>query len=198
MARKIKKSTDLRRNVVDLAWYGDDFMRIVDKSTPEGLQRGGTVILEAARGRAPKRSGELAKSGFVVTEKGDNYVKGRADRRNVRKLITTFTRPATVTVMFAAWYSNLFEDTGRKRNIIPRAYRKRGGSSVRAAKKAIRKGNLKIQKALKIPGIGYRAKATIPKMRARPFLGPAVEETKGDFVRALADEVREQLEGGMR
>lgn len=55
--------------MVDLAWYGDDFMRIVDKSTPEGLQRGGAVILEAARGRAPKRSGELAKSGFVVTEK---------------------------------------------------------------------------------------------------------------------------------
>lgn len=52
----------------------------------------------------------------------------------MRKLITTFTRPATVTVMFfAAWYSNLFEDTGRKRNIIPRAYPENGGSSVRAA-----------------------------------------------------------------
>ena len=138
----------------------------------------------------------MVKSGFVVTEKGDNYVKGRADRKNVRKLIATFKRPETVTVMFAAWYSNLFEDSGRKKNVIPRAYRKRG-SSVKKARRALRSGSLRIQGALKIPGIGYRAKATIPRMRARPFLGPAVEETKDGFVQALTGEVRKQLEEKM-
>lgn len=195
-AKKLTKRTDLRRNVVDLAWYGDDFMDVVEQSTPNGLFKGGTVILEAARGRAPKRSGELGRSGFVVTEKQDNYVKGRADRKNVRKLIATFKRPQTVTVMFAAWYANIFEDSGRKKNIVPLAYRKRG-SSVRKAKSALRSGNLKIQGALKIPGIGYRAKATIPRMRARPFLGPAVEETKTEFVQAMCGEIRQQLESEM-
>lgn len=196
MAKRITKRTDLRRNVVDLEWYGDDFMNVVERSTPDGLQRGGELILEAARGRAPKRTGELVQSGFVVTEKMDTYVKGRADRRNVRRLIGTFKRPQTVTIMFAAWYSNLFEDTGRKKNIVPRAYRKRG-SSVRKAKNELRSGKLTIQGALKIPGIGYRAKATIPRMKARPFLGPAVEETKGKFVQALAGEVGKQLESEM-
>lgn len=197
MARRITKRTDLRRNVVDLAWYGDDFMDVVEQSTPEGLFKGGTVILEAARGRAPKRSGELSKSGFVLTETQDNYVRGKKDRRNIRKLISTFRRPQTVTVVFAAWYSNLFEDTGRKKNIIPRAYRKRG-SSVRKAKNELRSGKLKIQGVLKIPGIGYRAKATIPRMKARPFLGPAVEETATEFVQAMAGEIGKQLESDMQ
>jgi len=197
MAKRITKRTDLRRNVVDLAWYGDDFMKIVDKSTPGALWKGGTVILEAARGRAPRSSGELAKSGFVLTETQDNYVRGKRDRRNIRKLITTFRRPQTVTVMFAAWYSNLFEDTGRKKNIVPRAYRKRG-SSVRKAKNELRSGKLKIQGALKIPGIGYRAKVTIPRMKARPFLGPAVEETAVEFVQAVSGEVRRHLEHEMQ
>lgn len=194
--KKLNKRTDLRPNVVDLAWYGDEFMGIVGKSTPRGLFKGGTVILEAARGRAPKRSGELSKSGFVLTETQDNYVRGRKDRKNIRKLIATFKRPQTVTVMFAAWYANLFEDSGRKKNIVPRAMRKRG-SSVKKAGRAIRSGKLQIQGVLKIPGIGYRAKATIPRMRARPFLGPAVEESKDGFVKALAGEVRKQLESEM-
>lgn len=200
MARRTKrltKRTDLRQNVVDLAWYGDDFMDIVEESTPDALFRGGTVVLEAARGRAPKRSGELVKSGFVITEDQDSYVKGRADRRNVRKLIATFKRPQTVTIMFAAWYANLFEDTGRKKNVAPRAYRKRG-SSVRKAQRALRSGKLQIQGALKIPGIGYRAKVTIPRMRPRPFLGPAVEETAGEFVNAVAGDIRTQLESEMQ
>ena len=183
--------------MVDLAWYGDDFMEVVDKATPAALFRAGTVVLEAARGRAPKRSGELSKSGFVLTETQDNYVQGKRDRKNIRKLIALFRRPQTATVMFAAWYSNLFEDTGRKKNIVPRAYRKRG-SSVRKAKRAIRSGKLQIQGAIKIPGVGYRAKATIPRMKARPFLAPAVEETAGEFVNAVAGDIRSQLESEMQ
>lgn len=195
--KKLTKRTDLRQNVVDLAWYGDDFMDVVEQSTPDGLFRGGEVILEAARGRAPKRRGELVRSGFVLTEKRDNYVKGQADRPNIRKLMAVMRRPETVTIGFAAWYSNLFEDTGRKKNIVPKAYRKRG-SSVRKAKRALRSGRLEIQSALKIPGIGYRAKVTIPRMRPRPSLGPAVEETAGEFVKAVAGDIRTQLESDMQ
>ena len=197
MARRIKKSADLRRNVVDLAWYGDEFMDIVEKSTPEGLFAGGTVILETARGRAPHRSGTLAKSGFVLAYRKDNYVKGPADRKNIQKIMATVHRPDAVMVAFAAWYSNLFEDSGRKKNVAPRAMRKRGGSSVRRAKGELKSGRLKIQSALKIPGIGYRARVTIPRMRARPFLADAVESTKTQFVQALSDVMRKDLEGGM-
>ena len=51
--KKLTKRTDLRQNVVDLAWYGDDFMDVVEQSTPDGLFRGGEVILEAAQCRPP-------------------------------------------------------------------------------------------------------------------------------------------------
>lgn len=196
MARRLSKRRDLSRNVFSLAWYGDEFMDIVEKSTPEGLFKGGLVILESARGLAPRRSGEMVRSGFVLTEKKNNFVAQRNDRRNIQKIMGAAKQPQTVMIAFSTWYSNLFEDTGRKRNVIPKAFRKRG-SSVRKARQLMKSGKLKIQGVLKIPGIGYRAKATIPRMRRRPFLGPAVESSQTRFVETMAKEVRGVLESEM-
>ena len=167
-----------KKRVISLEWYGDKFMDIVEKTTPDALFSGGEVVLEAARGRAPRRTGELSKSGFVSTQERDNYVKGRRDRKSIRKVLADSKQEFRVTVGFAAWYSNLFEDTGRKASVAPR-------------------GNRRKRKLLKIPGIGVRARSRIPRMAARPFLGPAVDETKEAFAQTVAGKYRGELESKM-
>lgn len=189
--KKLRKRADLRNSTVELTWYGDDFLEVVEAAQPGALFSAGNVVLDAARVKAPRRSGEMIKSGHVVTQDKDNYVRQRKDRRNMARIQQAARQPGSVMIAFASWYANLFEDSGRKRNIIPRAARKGG---VRRAGNEIRRGQLQIQKALKIPGIGMRASAKIPRMKARPFVGPALEETKDQFVETLADETRRRLE----
>jgi HK97 gp10 family phage protein len=54
-------------------WHGDELLKQIREGTPEGLFAGGQMLVDAAASRAPKASGDLAKSGYVANEKKSTY-----------------------------------------------------------------------------------------------------------------------------
>ena len=180
MAR-IKRSTDLRRNVFELNWYGDEFLKIVQDYSDEGLCAAGEILLQRAKDKAPRRAGGLINSGYVATRKKSTYVK-RA--RNYRKEFKV-DRDQTVMVAFAAYYGNFLEDTGAKPHPIPSVTQRR----VKQFKET--------ETHFFIPGVGFRARIQHPGFKRKPFVGPALEETQTTMVQELAKVLREKAEEKM-
>lgn len=168
---------------ISLDWYGDDIARLVQRASEPGLWAMGQVLVKAAARRAPRSSGRLADSAFVATTKRTDYQRGRGDRPR-RQMAAHLNRvkEGRALIGFAAWYSNLFEDTGAKTHTIPYVAR-----TSRARRR----------KTLLIPGIGYRRRIQHPGLRRQPFLGPAIDASKEDGARAFAKEVERRLEADL-
>lgn len=158
---------------MQITWYGDDFLDIVRKHGDDALFAAGQVVQKAAERRAPRKSGKLASSGYVSTATRSTF--------HQRKYWRKEKKPPTdgVTVGFAAPHAHLIESGRRKSGkIVPSKRRRR-----------MRTGNL----ALTIGG-RYVASSRFRRMSSRPFLGPAIEETKETMVQELAAVLRSKLE----
>ena len=163
-----------------LDWWGPEIADVVRSATEPGLWAMGQTVKRSAERRAPSRTGALASSGFVATIKRTDYVRKRGDRRR-RAMVRILGKVTATTALvgFGAWYSNLYEDTGAKAHGIPYV-----GKTARARRR----------KTLQIAGIGFRASARHPGVRAQPFLGPALDASKGEAAQDFADEVKRRLE----
>lgn len=158
---------------VEVEFYGDQFIEIVEKHGDTAMFAAGEVLLRAAVSNAPRRSGRLAGSGYVATGSKSTYRK----RRYWRKEKTPPKGGAVVA--FTAPHAHLLESGRRKTGLIaPRT--KRG-------KKALRMGD----------DGQLRARSRYRRMAARPFVGPALEETKTTMTEALADVLHDHLESEM-
>jgi len=167
-------ASEQRTKNISLNWFGDEIAAEIKQHKEAGLWAMGGVILEDAQGRAPRASGRLRASGFLLSTKRTTHHKQMGDRRRMPQ-----AKAGTVLVGFASWYSNLFEDSGVKRHAIPYA-----GRSGRGRKR----------KALQIDGLGFRSAVNHPGMRRRPFLAPAVDASKDEGAAAFALLVRRKLE----
>lgn len=174
MARKTRTKS------VALSWLGPEIEQSVRTAMEPGLWAMGDAVRDKAKGRAPRASGRLRDSAFIATSKRTDYRRGRGDRRRKQMAqILGRVTPMSVLVGFAAWYSNLFEDSGARRHEIPYKPKSNRG---------------RVRKTLQIPGIGFRKRVSHPGFKARPFLGPALEATKNEAVGDFADEVKRRLE----
>lgn len=166
-----------------LQWYGPEIAATVERAAEPGLWAMGRTLVEAAKRKAPRASGRLQDSGFVATPKRTDYKRGKGDRpRKQMSRHLSGVKPGTALIGFAAWYSNLFEDTGAKSHAIPYV-----GRTARARRR----------KTLLIPGIGFRRRVTHPGLKRQRFLGPAVDAAKndamGDFAKAVQRELEKEL-----
>lgn len=84
-------------------WFGDEFLKQVREVTPEGLFAGGELLVDAAASRAPRASGDLAKSGYVAIEGKSTYQR--------RKKYNKQAKPPKggAVVGFAAFYARYVE-----------------------------------------------------------------------------------------
>lgn len=165
-----KKKRYAKRGVqhVDVDWYGDDFDRIVEEHGDAALYAAGNVVQTAAERRAPRRTGKLHSSGYVLSGRYSSYVK----RRYWRNL----KRPPEggATVGFSAPHAHLIEGGRRKAGaILPRR------------KKALAWGGQ------------FRSRSKFKRQSSKPFLGPAIEETKTTMVEGMAEVLRAALESGL-
>ena len=159
-----------RRRVqrVDLEWYGDEFLEIVQEHGNDALFAAGEVVLAEATRRAPVgRTGNLKKSGYVAVPGKSTYVRRKYWRREKK------VRQGEAVIAFTAPHAHLIESGRRKRGEI-RA-RKRG------------------RKALHFNG-RFLARSRFKRMSSRPFVGPALEATREDIPRELAKVYRSWLE----
>lgn len=155
---------------VDITWYGDQFLEIVEKYGDEALFAAGEILLDAASSRAPRKSGRLSRSGYVGTTTKSTYRKHYGWRNEAK------VKPGWAVVAFIAPHAHL-QESGRRR-AGPFRPRTKGG------KRALRIGENGQLRA----GSRYR------RMAAHPFLGPAINATQTKMVHELAAVLNRRLE----
>ena len=166
MARKRSVKRSIQR--VDVTWYGDDFLDIIERYGDEALFEAGRIVLEAATSRAPRGRGKLRMGGYISTKSRSTYVRRGYWRKEKKP-------PANaVTIAFSAPHSHLIEGGRRSSGTI--APRKR--------------------QALRVNG-KFVSRSRYGRVAAKPFLGPALEATRTTMVEELAGVLRKRLEGGM-
>lgn len=167
MARRRGAKRRVQR--VDLEWFGDEFIQIIEEHGPDALFKAGAVLQDESERRAPRgRTGNLAKSGYVAVPGKSTYVKRRYWRREKP------VRTGEAVVAFTAPHAHLMESGRRKRGKI--APTKRGG-----------------KRALVING-QIRAASQYKRMSSQPFVGPALEASQEAIPEALAKEYQSWLE----
>lgn len=153
---------------VDVNLYGDEFLAIVEKYGDEAMFAAGQIVLAEAGRRAPRRTGSLARSGYVSTRSKSSYKRRRYWRKE------KLPPKNGATIGFTAPHAHLMESGRRRRGkIVPR----KGGG----------------KKALSING-SVRATSKFNRMSSRPFLGPALDASKETLVNELAQVLRTRLE----
>lgn len=150
----------------EITTYGDDFIKIVTQYGEEALFEAGKVVLDEAKRRAPKRTGKLLRSGYVVTRSHRTAIYRKPYWRREKE-----PRAGEAIVAFTAPHAHLMESGRRRRGVIT----------------PVRK------QALKING-QIRARSRYNRMSSRPFVGPALESTKDAMARELAGVLRRRLE----
>lgn len=156
---------------ISIEWFGDELAATVDGHDTAAMWAAGQVLKREAMRRAPVGKGTLRDSAYVQTDERSDYKRGKRDRRPLFRK----RGKGGVLVGFAAFYANLFEDSGVVAHRMPR------------------KGN----RPMAIKGIGVRSRVQHPGMRRRPFLGPALEASKEEMARAFAGVMSEAIEGAM-
>lgn len=158
-----------QRRGVSVNWFGDELMAAVKAAQEPGLYSLGFMVLKEARLRAPAKSGRLRRSGYVATTLRSSYRRRRKDKTRLPKV-----PKGAVQVGFASFYGRFIETGARRHTVTP-------------GKK----------KAIAIPDVGPRRFAAHPGIKARPFLGPALQSMRERGADALAGEMRRRVERAM-
>jgi hypothetical protein len=174
-----RRSARRRAQRVDVTWYGDDFLQIIEEHGDEALFAAGMIVKREADRRAPRgRTGNLRKSGYVSTATRSTYVSRRYWRREKKP------PKGGATIGFSAPHAHLIEGGRRKAGTFgPRGDRRHNGVLRRSGKRALRIGNGML-----------RSRSRFRRMSSRPFLGPALEATKDTMVKELAGVLRTRLQ----
>lgn len=151
-----------------MAWYGDEFLAIVEQYGPEALWRMGEIVQAEAASRTPVRRGTLRRSAYLSLPDRTTYQAKKFSRKEAKP------PKYAITVAFSAPHAHLIESGRRRRGFIyPK--KKRG------------------TKALRI-GDRFVSRSRYKRMSSRPFLGPAIDATRETMVRELANVLRGRLE----
>lgn len=84
-------------------WYGDKLLSIIQDATPDALIEGAEELIKAAAAKAPKRSGDLSRSGYVSGKSKSTYRNLKTNRRET-KPPDAQTIVAGFADFKAAWY----------------------------------------------------------------------------------------------
>ncbi len=164
-----------RTKVLELTWYGDDFLKIIDERGQEGLQAAAEFVIAEAMRRVPRVRGTLASTAYWATSKRSTWRKVQFGQKKAKRV----PDDNTIVFGFSARHSHLVERKVKAHVIRPR---KRRGTGT----------------AINVFSYGQiRASANHPGSKARRFFGPALEATKDGMVEHLARKLRVHIEQEM-
>lgn len=96
-------------------WFGDEVIKKITTSGEDALFEGGEMLLADAKGRVPKRTGDLGNSGYVSSQNRSTYKsKGKSYHPENRP-----TKPGVVVVGFASKRRHFVEFGTRKMRARP-------------------------------------------------------------------------------
>lgn len=84
-------------------WFGDDLLKQIQDGAPDALFDGAKLLVDSAASRAPRRSGKLAQSGYVGTEKKSTYHPSKIYNKEVK------APKGGAVAAFAAFYAKQVE-----------------------------------------------------------------------------------------
>lgn len=87
-----------------VAWYGDDLIKRIEDSADDALFEAGQMLLEEAKGRAPRHKGRYAESGYVSSMARSTYRKKKGYLKERRP-----TKRGIVVIGFAWWKRQFLE-----------------------------------------------------------------------------------------
>lgn len=96
-----------------LTWHGDKLKLAIKDATPDALFEGADLLAKAAASKAPRRTGELADSGYAASENRSTYSGGSQRRKEIKP------QPGTAVAAFSAFYARFVELGTRKRAARP-------------------------------------------------------------------------------
>lgn len=161
-----------RTKILDMTWYGDDFLKIIDERGQEALQVAAEYVMAEALRRVPRKSGSLAETAYWATSKRSTWRKVQFGQKKAKRV----PNDQTIVFGFAARHSHLVERKVKRHTIGPR--RRRGPG-----------------RAINIFDVGkVRARAQHPGSKAQRFFGPALDATKDGMVDELAKKLRMHIE----
>lgn len=101
-----------------VTWHGDKLLTIIRDATPDALFAGAEELIEAAAAKAPKRSGDLASSGYVSSTEKSTYKRLNTNRKETKPL-NEMTVVAGFADFKAAWYELGAENTAARPYLRP-------------------------------------------------------------------------------
>lgn len=164
-----------RTKVMELTWYGDDFLKIIDERGQAGLQAAAEFVMAEAMRRVPRKRGTLADTAYWATSKKSTWRKVQFGQKKAKRV----PDDNTIVFGFSARHSHLVERKVKAHPIRPR--RKRGTGT-----------------AINVFSYGQiRASANHPGSKAKRFFGPALDATRDGMVEHLARKLRVHIEQEM-
>lgn len=129
---------------VKLTFNAEQIAQALNDEQDAALLVGASIVLDSAKAKAPRLSGELRESGYVATPSRSTYQPGNRRRKEVKKI-----KRGEAVVGFSAFYAGYVE-------------------------------------------VGTKTAA------AKPYLRPALDESKEAATQAIGDALRQQLEARLK
>lgn len=86
-----------------LTWRGDELLKQVEEATPEALFEAAQELVRAAASKAPRRTGDLAQSGYAAGAGESTYRGDRLHRKELKP------PEGGAVAAFAAFYAGFVE-----------------------------------------------------------------------------------------
>lgn len=89
----------------DVQWHGDELLKQIRDASPDAFFEAGEMLIDTAKAKiATGRSGDLAESGYVTSEKKSTYKKLKVSRKEKK------AKPGEVIAGFSAFYAVMVEN----------------------------------------------------------------------------------------
>lgn len=98
---------------VELKWFGDDLLKQIREATPDALFDGAEMLVEAAKAKVPRLTGNLAESGYAANQSKSTYRKDKRHNKEVK------VKEGEAVAAFAMFYAGFIEYGTKKKAACP-------------------------------------------------------------------------------
>lgn len=97
----------------EVTWYGDDLLKQIREATPDGLFSGAEMLVDAAKAKAPRLTGNLADSAYAATSEKSTYKRDKRHNKEIKP------KQGQAVAAFAMFYAGFVEYGTKKKAARP-------------------------------------------------------------------------------
>ena len=97
----------------ELVWHGDELLKQIREATPDGLFSGAEMLVDAAKAKAPRLTGNLAESAYAATNERSTYKRDKRHNKEIK------VKEGQAVAAFAMFYAGFIEFGTKKKAARP-------------------------------------------------------------------------------